>query len=121
METILLWVLVLLVAALIGVKFGVKKPKPHAPETADNFINTSGIYSVVHKSPRMNIATAKPSPEEIRKYLAEKNENSSIDAGFKSTIDGLAQQWNTQLEAAISVIEIGDKKRCRVLHIRVYR
>jgi hypothetical protein len=99
----------LLIFLLIAVRFGINKEKVEN-ETCSPTIHTSGIYSIIRRSPRESIGDYKPSQEEIIKYLSDKNVNmvgcnpSGIDA--KALIDS----WNSQMELNISVIEKGDEK-----------
>ena len=99
-------ILLLLVAMLIAVRIGMNKGK--AEEDAPSpMIHGSGIYSIIRRSPRENISDYKPSQEEIRKYLFDKNVNIRMSASEK---ERLIASWNQQMEMNISEIEAGDKE-----------
>jgi hypothetical protein len=99
-------ILLLLVAMLIAVRIGMNRDKPEE-EAPSPMIHGSGIYSIIRRSPRENIGDYKPSQEEIRKYLFDKNVNIGMDGVSK---EKLVSAWNEQMEANISEIESGDKE-----------
>ncbi len=99
---ILLLLLALLVAVRIGIQRGTVAEEASAP-----IIHGSGIYSIIRRSPRENIGDFKPSQEEIRKYLFDKNVNMGVGLPEK---EKLVDAWNVQMEANIGEIEKGDKE-----------
>jgi hypothetical protein len=99
-------ILLLLVAMLIAVRIVMNKGKA-GEEISSPMIHGSGIYSIIRRSPRENIGDFKPSQEEIRKYLFDKNVNIAIEASSK---ENLISSWNEQMEANIKEIENGDKE-----------
>jgi hypothetical protein len=101
----LVGIALLLVAMLIAVRVGMKKARDEE-ETQLPMIHGSGIYSIIRKSPRDNIGDFKPSQEEIRKYLNDKNVN--IGTISPAQRDQLFSKWNEQMEANIREIENGD-------------
>lgn len=96
-------ILLLLLALLLAVRIGMKREKPEE-EVPSPMIHGSGIFSIIRRSPRENIGDYKPSQEEIRKYLIDKNVNMSFGGPEK-----LIAAWNDQMEANIREIEQGDK------------
>jgi hypothetical protein len=99
-------ILLLLVAMLVAVRIGMNKGRPEE-EAPPPMIHGSGIYSIIRRSPRENIGDYKPSQEEIRKYLFDKNVNIRLSAPEK---ERLIASWNQQMESNISEIEAGDKE-----------
>ncbi|HMD67673.1 MAG TPA: hypothetical protein VKF42_02275 [Chitinivibrionales bacterium] len=97
-------ILLLLLALLLAVRIGMKREKPEE-EVPSPMIHGSGIFSIIRRSPRENIGDYKPSQEEIRKYLIDKNVNMSFGGPEK-----LIAAWNDQMEANIREIEQGDKE-----------
>jgi len=97
----------LLVAMLVAARIGMKRAK-NDEEIPSPIIHGSGIYSIIRRSPRDNIGDFKPSQEEIRKYLSDKN----VNMGGVSSIqrEKLLSKWNELMEANISEIENGDKE-----------
>jgi hypothetical protein len=101
----LVGITLLLVAMLIAVRIGMKKAR-NEDDTQSPMIHGSGIYSIIRRSPRDNIGDFKPSQEEIRKYLNDRNVNmNSISSAQR---DQLLSKWNEQMEANIREIENGD-------------
>jgi hypothetical protein len=101
----LIGITLLLVAMLIAVRIGMHRGK-NEEEIPSPLIHGSGIYSIIRKSPRENLGDVKPSQEEIRKYLFDKNVN--IGIGSASQKELLIARWNEQMEANIAAIESGD-------------
>jgi hypothetical protein len=103
----LVGITLLLIAMLIAVRIGMNKAK-NEEEMQSPIIHGSGIYSIIRRSPRDNIGDFKPSQEEIRKYLNDKNVNSKgISSAHREV---LFSKWNEQMESNISEIENGDKE-----------
>lgn len=105
----LIGLILFLILLLVAIRVGVDKDKPgselHAPT-----IHKSGIYSIVRKSPRENIADHKPSTEALRKYLDAQNED--IEGRKLSAADKqrLLRRWEEKIEASIAEIERGDEE-----------
>jgi hypothetical protein len=103
----LVGIALLLIAMLVAVRIGMNKAK-NEQELPSQMIHGSGIYSIIRRSPRDNIGDFKPSQEEIRKYLNDKNVNiSTVSSGQR---DLVLSKWNEQMEANINEIENGDKE-----------
>jgi len=96
-------IVLLLGAMLVAVRIGMNKTK-NEEEMPSALIHGSGIYSIIRKSPRDNIGDVKPSQEEIRKYLADKNVNIN-----NTDQEALLSAWNSLMEKNINTIEAGDK------------
>lgn len=73
-------------------------------------IHSSGIYSIVRKTPRENIMKSKKSLEDISQYLA--NKNTDINGNILSKDDKgiLLEMWTRGIEESISEVEEGDKQ-----------
>jgi hypothetical protein len=97
----------LLAAMLVAARIGMNRAK-NEEEMPSPIIHGSGIYSIIRRSPRDNIGDFKPSQEEIRKYLTDKNVN--IGGVSSDQRNALLSQWNELMEANISEIENGDKE-----------
>ena len=95
----------LLLIAMLVARIGMKRAK-NEEETQSPMIHGSGIYSIIRRSPRDNIGDFKPSQEEIRKYLNERNVN--IGSISPKQRDLLFSKWNELMEANIREIENGD-------------
>lgn len=106
----LIGILFFLILILIAVRFGIAKQKLENERESQTVIHTSGIYSIVRKSPREDIKTIKPSEKEIRQYLADQNVDIHKNQLVESDKEALLSSWNTTLENAINEIEEGDKK-----------
>lgn len=106
----LLGILFFIVLILLAVRFGIAKQKLESERESGTVIHTSGIYSVVRKSPRADVDTIKPSEKEIIQYLA--TQNVDIHGNQLSEIDkqALLSSWKATLESAITAIEEGDKQ-----------
>ena len=99
----------LLIFLLIAVRIGIRKEKVEN-EIVSPTIHTSGIYSIIRKSPRESISDYKPSQEEIIKYLSDKNVNISDPGRRERDTAALIESWNSQMELNINEIEKGDEK-----------
>jgi hypothetical protein len=97
----------LLIAMLVAARIGMKRAK-NEEEMPSPIIHGSGIYSIIRRSPRDNIGDFKPSQEEIRKYLSDKNVNMVGISSLEQ--EKLLSKWNELMEANISEIENGDKE-----------
>jgi hypothetical protein len=98
----------LLVFLLIAVRIGIKKERVEN-EIFPPTIHTSGIYSIIRRSPRESISDYKPSQEEIIKYLSDKNVNMTDSDRRDLDKAALIESWNSQMELNISEIEKGDE------------
>jgi hypothetical protein len=105
---IIIWILFILILVLIAIRIGMSK-KDIEEAFKDPTIHASGIYSIVRKSPRENIADFKPSKEEIGKYLAGKNEDIRSEPLTEQDKNGLVSAWNALLEETIAEVESGDR------------
>lgn len=99
-----------LVLILIAVRFGIAKQKLESERENQPVIHTSGIYSIVRKSPREDVKIVKPSKEEIVQYLADQNVDIHETKLSESAKNALLSTWEKALENSIQVIEEGDNK-----------
>jgi len=72
-------------------------------------IHVSGVYSVLRKSPRGSLTEARPSVEEIKKYLAGVDEDVNGVPVKASDRTALLRHWKAQTEMNLRGIEAGDK------------
>jgi hypothetical protein len=105
----LVGIALLLIVLLIAVRIGIKKEKA-GNDIASPTIHTSGIYSIIRRSPRESISDYKPSQEEIIKYLSDKNVNMSDFDRRGLDTPRLIESWNGQMEFNIKEIEKGDEQ-----------
>ena len=105
----LVGIALLLIVLLIAVRIGIKKEKA-GNDIASPTIHTSGIYSIIRRSPRESISDYKPSQEEIIKYLSDKNVNMSDSDRRGLDTPKLIESWNCQMEFNIKEIEKGDEQ-----------
>ena len=102
---------VLIVLILVALKMGLDRKE--APDIDDPqgqpMIHKSGIYSIVRKSPRKDLAALRPKEEEIGKYL----EGVAADINGRPITprdrSALIKRWKAQMEANLLAIEAGDK------------
>lgn len=99
-----------LVLILIAIRFGISKQKSESERESLPVIHTSGIYSIVRKSPREDVEAVKPTKKEISQYLTDKNVDIHEIKLSDSDKNALISLWNTTLENSINEIEEGDKK-----------
>lgn len=96
-----------LILIIVAVAIGVNKEKTEKAEPSP-MIHASGIYSVVRRSPREDTLKAKPTQEEMRKYLAGINEDINGLALSTEDKEKLAAEYAGRLESSIVEIERGD-------------
>ncbi len=103
-------IIIFLILVLIAVKFGVAKQKIEDNIENQSVIHTSGIYSIVRKSPRENIENYKPSEKEIIQYLDNQTVDIQKNKLSESIKKNIISLWNINLEKSLIEIETGDKK-----------
>ena len=96
---------------LLAIKIGVNKGKSEAEETR-SVIHTSGIYSVLRKSPREAVLELRPKDEELRKYLSKKNEDINGSSLSEEDRERLVSDFYKLLGENITEIENGDHEGC---------
>ncbi len=106
----LIGILFFLILILLAVRFGITKQRLEAERESQSVIHTSGIYSIVRKSPREDIEQFKPSEQEITQYLSTQ----TVDIHGNTLTDDVRQAlialWKQNLESALQEIEEGDKQ-----------
>ncbi len=103
----------LLILVLIAVRFGITKSTPVEEESGPDhpsIIHTSGIYSIVRKSPRESIDKHKPSEKEISQYLNSQNVDINGKHISEQDKEDIISFWNSSLENSIEEVEEGDIK-----------
>ncbi|MDR0330338.1 MAG: hypothetical protein LBH93_01330 [Chitinispirillales bacterium] len=100
-------VLVVLVFAVLYVILD--KGEPDAGDSGKRRIHVSGVYSILRKSPRAELAALRPKEDEIKKYLAEASEDASGAPLQSSDRAALLRHWKAQTEMNLRGIEAGDK------------
>lgn len=103
-------ILFILIIVLIAIKYSIVSPKGDDLAEDQSIIHTSGIYSIVRKSPREDILSRKPSEQEIRQYLYGKNVDILKNKLTNADKDELLKHWHKFLDNSIKVIEEGDLK-----------
>jgi hypothetical protein len=103
---VLLIVLVIIAVRMIGMKhLSDDMIQDSAREPA---IHTSGIYSIIRKSPREEILRIRPQESEIRKYCASINEDIHGLALSGPEKRKLTDTWLQSMEENIRAVEQGD-------------
>jgi len=105
-------VAVLIVLVLVALKVGTDTKVSDAAgiDTGkQKVIHVSGVYSVLRKSPREDLAAVRPTEEEIKKYLATVNEDVNGVPLKASDRTALLKHWKVQTEMNLRGIEAGDK------------
>lgn len=110
MEFAIIGIIFFLVLILIAIRFGIAKQKPDIESESQSIIHTSGIYSIVRKSPREDIENLKPSEKEISQYLNDQNVDIHENRLDEPDKEALISLWNTSIANSINKIEEGDKK-----------
>jgi len=102
-------ILFFLILILIAIRF-IGRQRPEEEQKSTPIINTSGIYSIVRKSPRDTIQGYKPSEKELSQYLNTQNVDILKNLLTNSDKNLLVSLWKSNLERSINEIEEGDKK-----------
>ncbi len=106
-------VLFFLLFVAIAAYFVSKQKSPQEdPPTPDMMIHTSGIYSIVRKSPREDFQRLRPDENALKQYVKEQ----SVDLGGRTITDSdrkrIVADWASAIERNIAEIETGDFKSC---------
>jgi len=105
----LIGMVLILVLVLIAIGIGMRKEK--SLEVANNgIIHSSGIYSIIRKSPREALTNHKPSEKEISDYLLQIREDIENNPLSEKDFRDLILEWNNSLTNSVEVIEKGDRK-----------
>jgi len=100
----------LAVLALVALKVSSDSKGAEANDTArSKVIHVSGVYSVLRKSPRGDLAALRPTEGEIKKYLDGVNEDVNGVPLKASDRTALLRHWKAQTEMNLRGIEAGDK------------
>ncbi|GBU22563.1 hypothetical protein R80B4_02473 [Fibrobacteres bacterium R8-0-B4] len=100
----------LVVLVLVALKVSLDPKSDGAGDTGKSkVIHVSGVYSVLRKSPRKDLAALRPAEEEIKKYLAGVNEDANGVPIKASDRNALLRHWKAQTEMNLRGIEAGDK------------
>jgi hypothetical protein len=100
----------LVVLVLVALKVSLD-PKGSETDDADKskIIHVSGVYSVLRKSPRGELAALRPTVEEIKKYLTGVEEDINGVPLKASDRTALLRHWKAQTEMNLRGIEAGDR------------
>jgi hypothetical protein len=112
----LIGILFFLVLILLAVRFGIVKQRLENEQENNAVIHTSGIYSIVRKSPRDDFAKIKPSDEEISQYLAGQTVDSNGNILTEKIKTELLSRWKQSCERSITEIENGDSNGLEFYH-----
>jgi hypothetical protein len=107
--------IIFLILALIAIRIGVNKEQTEIEETRP-VIHQSGIYSVVKKSPRESVVSARPREDEVRQYLNDQTVDSIQQTLNQQDKNELTAHYFSNLDANINVIENGDIQGCDFYH-----
>ncbi|MDO5577027.1 MAG: hypothetical protein Q4F84_08100 [Fibrobacter sp.] len=103
-------IILLLVLLIIAIRVGFNKEIDEDETIEENaVIHTSGIYSIIRKSPREELLKIRPSSEESSKYLASINEDMYTFPVSDKEKGELIENWNDSINKNIETIEQGDK------------
>jgi hypothetical protein len=72
-------------------------------------IHTSGIYSVIRKSPRENVFDAKPSPQALKAFAASQEKDTAGRPLNDADREKAAAHFAARIEESIKVVEEGDR------------
>ena len=106
----LIGILFFLILILLAVRFGITKQRLENERDSQSVIHTSGIYSIVRKSPREDVERIKPSEKEIIQYLTAQNVDIHENQLTEDDKKALLESWKETLEDSIQVVEDGDKE-----------
>ncbi len=117
---IILGVVFFLILILIAVRLGISDTeKEQKPEDIQPVIHTSGIYSIVRKSPSENIDTVKPSIDKVRQYLSDQNVDIEGKELSETDKEALLDLWKASLEKSIKTVEEGDKRGIEFYYYKI--
>lgn len=88
-------------------------------ELLQETIHTSGIYSIVRKSPHDAVTKVKPDQKNIEQYLKKVTEDIHKNPLTKSDKKKLIEMWNDNLLENIKEIEQGDLHTIEYYHVMV--
>ena len=108
-------IILFLILVIFAVRIGLKHGDAEEENLQNPIIHASGIYSIVRKSPKEELLKIRPTPEEIRKYLASLNEDIGKLLLSEDDKERLYNSWERSITENTDVIEQGDKKGCRIL------
>ncbi len=103
-------ILLLLILIVIAVKVGAAKQHSLPEPRPQRVIHTSGEYSVIRTPVRQTVLAAKPTEEEIRKYLAGRNEDTTGAVLSDDDKEHLIRAFRAVLDSSIAEIEAGDRE-----------
>ncbi|MFH0921291.1 MAG: hypothetical protein V1913_13140 [Fibrobacterota bacterium] len=106
---LIIGVIFLVVLVVLALYIGLQKKEVVADE-AMPMIHTSGIYSVIRKSPRENLHPAKPVIDDLRAFVSVQTED--IHGAPLSGADKVAAltHYQERLDAAIQLILTSDRE-----------
>ena len=105
-------ILFFLALIVLGAYFIARQKTESEPASPDQVIHTSGIYSIVRRSPREDLYRIRPTERDLKQYLKDQ----SVDINGSRITDSdrkrMASMWSSVMESNISMIENGDYKGC---------
>jgi len=105
---IIIAVVFIVVLIVVAMYISLQK-KEIVEETTMPLIHTSGIYSVIRKSPRENIFSGKPAMNEVQAFVNCANQDFSGQLLTDTDKVAIYQHYEKGIEKGIAVIEAGDK------------
>lgn len=109
MLLVVLGLCLFLLLLLISVRLTMIRERTDEQESTP-VIHASGVYSIVRSSPRELVLAVKPPEDEIRKYLAEKNEDTKGNSLSGPDKERLVSAYAADLDANLAEIEAGDRE-----------
>ncbi len=106
---IIVAVIIIIVVGVLAMYLSLQKKAP-VEENSMPIIHTSGIYSVLRKSPRMDVAKAKPSINDLKAFVASQNKDASGSPISEEDKEEAIANYSVSLEESISAVEEGDKQ-----------
>ena len=105
-------ILFFLALIVLGAYFIARQKTESDPASPDQVIHTSGIYSIVRRSPREDLYRIRPADRDIRQYVREQSVDTNGAALTESDRRHIIAMWSSAMESNLSEIENGDYKGC---------
>ncbi|MCL2182257.1 MAG: hypothetical protein FWB85_02155 [Chitinispirillia bacterium] len=112
MVNVLIIVAVLVFLILVALMFGLGRRVDRGDDEADerqSIIHMSGVYSIVHKSPREDLLALRPRETEIRSYLNGVSADTQGVPLSHEDKSALLRHWKVWMETGLREIDKGDK------------
>jgi hypothetical protein len=103
--------ILLIILVVIAIRFGFNRDQITNDDcyARQPTMHASGIYSIVRNDPRENVMSAKPSSEDLSKYILGLNEDINGQPISQTEKAMLIDAWETALNESIAAIKQGDE------------